>query len=217
MSSLRDSIHFLTNGFSRPEEHRISFRFDYTYADIDPDADLGPLNPKNFTVIKYKVPEMAMGTVVVADATNRDWPLLWTDAGARYGNDIIERDSVDLSTLGYVRVCRNRKGTDGLFALGNVGALEREFIVLEDVCALPPKDTVSFLVRPKTGEAYCEHFGNWNGEILSRWYKYGAPYGCMYLRYGKAKKESYVLSGWMPQYYSISREGIVNFAKTHHS
>jgi hypothetical protein len=217
VSSLRDSIHFLPNGFSRPEEHRISFRFDYTYADIDPDADLGPLNPKNFTVIKYRVPEMAIGTVVVADATNRDWPLLWTDAGARYGNDIIERDSVDLSTLGYVRVCRNRKGTDGLFALGNVGALEREFIVLEDVCALPPKDTVSFLVRSETGEAYCEYFGNWNGEILSSWYKYGVPYGCMYSRHEKAKEEIYVLSGWMPRYYPILREEIVDFVKTRHS
>lgn len=216
MSSLRDPIHFLTNGFSRPEEHRILFRFDYTYADIDPDAELGPPNPKNFTVIKYKVPEMAMGTVVVADATNRDWPLLWTDAGARYGDDIIERDSVDLGTLGYVRVCRNRKGIDGLFALEDVGALKREFIVLEDVCALPPKDTVSFLVCSETGEAYCEYFGNWDGEILSSWYKY-VPYGCMYLRHEKAKEESYVLSGWMPRYYPILREEIVDFVKTRHS
>ena len=74
------------------------FSFDSACADIDPDAELGPLYKRDYATIDYHVPEMRVaGDVVIADVTDRNEPLPWGNARERYGDEAV--DGNDLTAM----------------------------------------------------------------------------------------------------------------------
>ena len=176
---------------------KIQFSFGYVHADIDPDAELGPLVKRDYTIIKYRVPDLKVyGEVVVADSTEREMPLLWSDAPERYGVDAIVNEDVNLAEKGYVRIYRKKGGFGKLPDINDAEAVINEFALEEDVSVLPLKHRMSFLLRPQTGEVYREYYGDRYDEVVSGW-----SVSHSYLEYENLGNERYILSDWIPGYY----------------
>lgn len=198
-------IDFLHRFFGEQPRKKIQFSFGYVLADIDPDAELGPAVLREYTIIKYRVPDIEVyGEVAVADFTKREMPLLWSNALARYGADAIASTDVKLADIGYVRVCRRAEGFGDLPDIRDTNAVLREFLLEKDVSVLPPKYTMSFLIRPQSGEVYREYYGGYYDDLIRGW-----STGCRYLKYMCYGKERYVLSDWIPGYLRVSCEYIL--------
>ena len=196
---------FLHNHFGEQPKKKIQFSFGYVLADIDPDGELGPAVLRNYTIIKYRVPELEIyGEVAVADSTQREMPLLWSDAAGRYGAKTIIDTDVNFAEIGYVRVRRKREGFEKLPHIEDIETIRREFVLEEDVSVLPPRRTMSFLIRPQSGEVYHEYYGKKDDEPVENWRMHHR-----YLEYENSGKECYILSDWIPGYYDVSWEYVL--------
>ena len=167
------------------------FSFDSACADIDPDAELGPLYKRDYATIDYHVPEMRVaGDVVIADATDRNEPLLWSNMRERYGDEAV--DGNDLAKAGYLRIYR-KKGFGCLPNISDTQRIAREFVLERNFSMLPPKYAMSFIVRPQSGEVYHEYYGDKYDEVAFAWHE--GNFDANYVNHGK--KESYILSDWI--------------------
>ena len=60
-------LDFLHRFSGEQPRKKIQFSFGYVLADIDPDAELGPAVLREYTIIKYRVPDIEVyGEVAVA-------------------------------------------------------------------------------------------------------------------------------------------------------